>query len=249
MKNLLIINADDFGMSKSINNAITFCMNNNLINRTTLMVNMPYCSDAIDQAVKNNYIKQVGLHITLTEGYPLTKDILNTKFCVDGKMSRDIFKKNPISKIWLDSKTRKAVNKEIKAQIEEFIRLMGDVNIHIDSHQHVHMKPSIYFILLPLIKEYKISSVRKAINLPSKGEINIFKRIYRGGYNLILSKYDGLEIKYSGGIKAFDKELQINNGLIKGKTETWIHPDFENNKLIDRFYSENIFDFKDKWKY
>lgn len=42
MSNKLIINADDYGMSESINQAIEFCLVNEVIDRATLMVNMPY---------------------------------------------------------------------------------------------------------------------------------------------------------------------------------------------------------------
>lgn len=38
MSNKLIINADDYGMSESINQAIEFCLVNEVIDRATLMV-------------------------------------------------------------------------------------------------------------------------------------------------------------------------------------------------------------------
>ena len=37
----MVINADDFGYSESVNKAISDCFEKGLINRTTIMVNMP----------------------------------------------------------------------------------------------------------------------------------------------------------------------------------------------------------------
>ena len=38
----VIVNADDFGISEEVNNAIKLAFERGLIQRTTLMVNMPY---------------------------------------------------------------------------------------------------------------------------------------------------------------------------------------------------------------
>lgn len=42
----MIINADDFGYNQSVNRAIDECFKKKLINRTTIMVNMPYAEEA-----------------------------------------------------------------------------------------------------------------------------------------------------------------------------------------------------------
>ena len=44
----LIINADDFGISSSVNRAIVYAFSNNMITNTTLMVNMPYADEAVE---------------------------------------------------------------------------------------------------------------------------------------------------------------------------------------------------------
>lgn len=99
--NNLIINADDLGLSESVNDAIVYCLKNEYIDRATLMVNMPGTQDAINKIISNSLQDKIGLHINLTEGRPLTTKIINTEFCEDGFMTGKIFKTNPLSKVFL----------------------------------------------------------------------------------------------------------------------------------------------------
>ena len=99
--NNLIINADDLGLSESVNDAIIYCLKNEYIDRATLMVNMPGTQDAINKIISNSLQDKIGLHINLTEGRPLTTKIINTEFCEDGLMTGKIFKTNPMSKVFL----------------------------------------------------------------------------------------------------------------------------------------------------
>ena len=72
----IIINADDFGLNTSVNHAIIESFEKGLINSTTIMANMPGFDEAIDLAHKHNIINKTGIHLTLTEGEPLTTNIL-----------------------------------------------------------------------------------------------------------------------------------------------------------------------------
>ena len=69
----LIINADDFGLSKSISDGIVEGIKKGYITSTTVMANMPYAEYAINQAIENN-INCIGLHINLTVGKPIIKN-------------------------------------------------------------------------------------------------------------------------------------------------------------------------------
>ena len=68
----MVINADDFGYSESVNKAISDCFEKGLINRTTIMVNMPQAEAASELARTNGFFDKVGLHINLTEGKALS---------------------------------------------------------------------------------------------------------------------------------------------------------------------------------
>ncbi|MBQ7603262.1 MAG: ChbG/HpnK family deacetylase, partial [Clostridia bacterium] len=63
----LIINADDFGLSSSINRGIVECIEAGIISSTTMMMNTPYTAEAIKMA-KDMGLKNVGIHLNLTYG-------------------------------------------------------------------------------------------------------------------------------------------------------------------------------------
>lgn len=67
------MNADDFGLSKSISDGIIDGILGGYITSTTIMANMDYAEYAIKQATKNN-INCIGLHINLTVGRPIIKN-------------------------------------------------------------------------------------------------------------------------------------------------------------------------------
>ena len=66
----LIINADDFGLSKSISDGVIEGIKGEYITSTSIMANMEYAEYAIKEAVKHN-ITCIGLHINLTVGKPI----------------------------------------------------------------------------------------------------------------------------------------------------------------------------------
>lgn len=74
--NKRIVNADDFGASPSINQAIDYAFKEGIINRATLMVNMPYAQDAVQLAIDGGYIDKIGLHLCLDTGEQRLKSII-----------------------------------------------------------------------------------------------------------------------------------------------------------------------------
>lgn len=64
----VIVNADDFGASESVNDAVDYAFRKGIINRTTIMVTSPCCEDAMRRAFNGNYAGSVGLHLHLDGG-------------------------------------------------------------------------------------------------------------------------------------------------------------------------------------
>ena len=145
----LIINADDFGLSKSITDGIIDGINGGYITSTTCMVNMPYAEYAIQQAIKNN-IHCVGLHIVLTTGKPI---IPNRNLTTE---SGDFYyNKNQINRT--DLKYEDVYN-EIKAQINQFDKFSkGKLKIdHLDMHHHLFSNEIIKKAVLDIANEYNL---------------------------------------------------------------------------------------------
>lgn len=76
-----LINADDFGLSEEVNEAIIYGFQQGFLDRTSLMVNMPFCADAVRKARQYGFDDKVGLHLNLVQGTPLTEPI-KILFCV-----------------------------------------------------------------------------------------------------------------------------------------------------------------------
>ena len=68
----LIVNADDFGRSESVNRAICEAFEKGRVNSTTLMANMPAAKEAYELAKKGGFADKVGIHLNITEGMPMS---------------------------------------------------------------------------------------------------------------------------------------------------------------------------------
>ncbi|MGY3572280.1 carbohydrate deacetylase [Vibrio paucivorans] len=66
----LIMNADDFGLTESVNNAIVDCFKAGIVQSTTVMMNQPGTQHAAE-LYRAGKVTNVGLHFTVTAGKPL----------------------------------------------------------------------------------------------------------------------------------------------------------------------------------
>lgn len=66
----VIINADDFGLTRSVNDAIFELAQKGTITSTTVMTNMPFAEEAVELLPNKNI--SIGLHVTLTQGKPVS---------------------------------------------------------------------------------------------------------------------------------------------------------------------------------
>lgn len=126
----LIINADDIGYSKSITDGIIEGINYGCISSTSIMANMEYAEYAIKQLIKNN-IKEIGLHVTLTIGKPLT----NCPSLID-QNGNFLYNRKQIENPNLNAEE---VYNEIMAQFN-FVEKCGGGKIrinHITRHHHL----------------------------------------------------------------------------------------------------------------
>ena len=161
----IIVNADDFGKDENATGAILESFSKGFITQTTLMVNMSSSVDAVERAKKAGLQSRIGLHITLTEGCPLTSRIKGCRnFCApDGTFLRDGVR----CRQWRPyvGEELLALREELEAQIARFMKF-GLQLMHCDSHHHVHMIPPVFYVLAPLLMKYGFRSIRTGIDIP-----------------------------------------------------------------------------------
>ncbi len=226
----LIINADDFGISHEVNDAVCEAFRRFMITGTTLMVNMPYADEAVELAGREGFNLRVGLHLNLTSGVPLTGKIRNFPcFCgKDGRFNAS-FQKNTASRLHLTKEETEAASEEIEAQLKKYLSY-GLPLRHLDSHHHVHTDPSIYKPLEPLLKKYDFKSVRLSRNI--YGKISFLKALYKRRYNFRLRRTGVFTSDYFGSYLDFKHccDKMPENSL----TEIMVHPMYsDSGELID----------------
>ena len=145
----VIFNADDFGASIGVNLGIIDAHQYGVLTSTTLLINMPHTEHAIALA-KNHPNLGIGLHLNLTLGQPVTKNVPSLTDA-DGNFYHPTsieFKEMVINQDELEA--------EWRGQIEQFIQLAGRIPTHLDSHHHVHMDINRIPVIQKLAKEFGI---------------------------------------------------------------------------------------------
>ncbi|HEY4337225.1 MAG TPA: ChbG/HpnK family deacetylase, partial [Puia sp.] len=179
MRSRLIVNADGLGISNTVNRAILESIESGLVTSTSIMANMPGFEDAVgllrDHA--NGQIR-VGVHLNLTTGYPLSREILDCpRFCNDnGRFIYD--RKRRFFR--LSRSERRAAYKEMQAQIEKVLA-GGIIPAHLDSHHHFHTWWGVAPLVCRLGREYNVRRIRLTRNIGRPP--TLAKRIYKKLFN------------------------------------------------------------------
>jgi len=141
----LIVNADDFGLSPSVNEAVIRAHRDGILTSASLMVNEVGFDEAVKLAKENPKLG-VGLHLTLLQGHaalPPEK--------IPGLVnSRREFFNSPVGvgmKYFFNRNLREQLRAEIHAQFEKF-HAAGLPLDHVNGHLHLHLHPTIFKILM-----------------------------------------------------------------------------------------------------
>ena len=146
----LIINADDFGYSRSINEGIIYAHKKGLISSTSIMVNMPFAKHAINlwkgSTGGGYYRLGLGVHLNITKGPAVLKE-RSTLTDEDNIFTPKDFENEEFS-------YSEAYN-EMKAQIEETLAY-ADVD-HLNYHDPLLTKnANLVKVVVDLAKEYNL---------------------------------------------------------------------------------------------
>lgn len=253
----VIINADDFGMSRSVNTAIVDGYKRGILTSTCIMANMPWFDDAI---LKLPQIENIGLgvHLNIIEH----KTILEIPIKNSKLYDNNGFFNNGFLQILLKSfnkKFMKEVENEFRTQIETVLQYAHPD--HLDSHVHTHAIPGIFNLVCKLAKEYHIPCVRTQFEhlyfdgnkknfLNTKYYINLIKIIILNIFTLInhkTAKKYGIKTNdcvIGVGYTAMMNENTIQKGINKIRNKKEIlevicHPDLniERQSNLNEYYA------------
>jgi predicted glycoside hydrolase/deacetylase ChbG (UPF0249 family) len=123
VERILIVNADDFGASAGINRGILACHTRGVVTSTSLMVTGRAAREAV--AISRDHpALGVGLH-----------------WDVWGEDEREF-----------DLSDLGAVRDEFRRQLDEFVRLLGRMPTHVDSHRHAHRDAAVMPVFRALVE-------------------------------------------------------------------------------------------------
>jgi chitin disaccharide deacetylase len=124
---VLIVNADDFGLSRGVNRGVVDAHENGVVTSASLMVRQPGARAAAEYAREHSRLG-LGLHF----------DIAEWKFVGD--------RWTPLYEV-VPSRDASLVEREARRQVATFRALVGDDPTHVDSHQHVHRSEPVRSVL------------------------------------------------------------------------------------------------------
>jgi len=141
----LVVNADDFGRSHSINQAVVRAHREGILTTASLMANGEAAAEAVELARQNPRLG-VGLHVSLVCG---------TSALSPGEIpglvdARGNFGDYPIAagfRYFFRPELRRQLEREMAAQFEKF-RATGLTLDHVNGHLHFHLHPTIFRILM-----------------------------------------------------------------------------------------------------
>jgi len=153
----LIVTADDFGLALEVNAAVESAHKNGILTAASLMVGAAAAADAVDRARRLPSLK-VGLHIVLTDGYPVSPaSRLPNLVDGSGRFRGDLGRASV--RIFVDPMARRQVADEIAAQFEAFLATGLQLD-HVDCHKHWHLHPTISGLILDIGQRYGMTALR-----------------------------------------------------------------------------------------
>jgi predicted glycoside hydrolase/deacetylase ChbG (UPF0249 family) len=133
MSKILVVNADDFGRSRGINDGIVEAHERGIVTSASLMVRWPAAGQAAEYA-RSHPSMSMGLHVDLGEWAYRDEEGWVTLYEVEATDIED----------------------EVVRQLGTFRTLIGRDPTHLDSHQHVHRDEPARTVLRDLAGELSV---------------------------------------------------------------------------------------------
>lgn len=216
----LIVNADDFGFTRDVNEGIVECHRRGILTATTLMAN----GDAFDDAVKlarETPGLDIGCHLVMVGGRSL----------LTGRPLP------PTVSELLRALLRREVRpyEELSAQVRKIVAA-GIAPSHLDTHKHTHLAPPVLDAVARIGEEFGIRWVRRPFDFPLNANVPVAKRLTARALTVVRRRFH--RVLEARGLRTTDhfagfqitgrfraQELvQLLEALPDGTTELMVHP-------------------------
>jgi chitin disaccharide deacetylase len=213
----LVVNADDFGFTRDVNQGIVEAHCRGILTATTLMATGEAFEHAV-QLARENPSLDVGCHLVLVGAPPLPRTVLElTRALAAGRIK---------------------VFDELMAQVRRILDA-GLRPTHLDTHKHTHLLPPVLDAVARLSEEYKIPWVRRPFDFPATpGGISWTKRatsralgVVRRRFARVLARHGCRSTDHFAGFQITGRYTasdlaRLIRSLPEGSTEFMCHPGF-----------------------
>lgn len=253
----LIINADDFGRAKSVNESIFNLLKENRISSATLMPNVNYYEQAVNWSIQNS--DNIGLHLTFLND--------DNKFKYRSLSRSKSIEDNEGYLLWnRDEFSKKLKHKELRLEIDMQFNKLKESGIKI-SHVDIH-RYALYPTYNPIVYIYLCKKCKSEGGLPMRWARNGFIDVGSGIASLCdtdniakffaaISDLYGIPIPdyvfkfpYRSTFKTYDEKKRGFINMLKklpdGISEVHIHPSLlsEEIKEVNPTWQERVFEYE-----
>jgi predicted glycoside hydrolase/deacetylase ChbG (UPF0249 family) len=215
MPRVLVVNADDFGFTRDVNQGIVDAHRDGILTSTTLMATGPAFEDAIRLARENPTL-DIGCHLVLVGEAPFPDTVAQLTKAVALK--------------------RIDIYPQLRAQVLRILNA-GLRPTHLDTHKHTHLLPPVLDAVARLSEEFQIPWVRRPFDLPlttggGQWKTTAVSRAFgvvRGRFERVLRRHGCRPTDHFAGFQLtgrFDAGDLANliRALPEGSTEFMCHP-------------------------
>lgn len=236
----LILNADDFGLTRGINRGIIRAHRHGILTSATLMATGSAFDHAVEQARENPTLG-IGCHLVLTGGSAVAPreqipSLADKNGCLP---SLTVL----VANVTAGRVPPNEIETELRAQIEK-IRRAGIEPTHLDTHKHTHVHPTIMNALGRVAQQSGITRVRNPVedlrdswrSNRSDGVNTVRNLAAAATVRAVASRFKSISSKY--GLRSPDYFLglaitgqlgapalcRLIDALDEGQTEIMLHP-------------------------
>jgi predicted glycoside hydrolase/deacetylase ChbG (UPF0249 family) len=146
-----VVNADDFGFTRDVNEGIIEAHQHGILTAATLMANGDAFEDAVRLARENSSL-DIGAHLVLIGG----RSVAEPQRALPSSLPR-LLKEIVLRRI--------RIYDELTAQVRRILEA-GIRLTHLDTHKHSHLAPPVLDAVTRISDEFRIRWVRRPFDLP-----------------------------------------------------------------------------------
>jgi predicted glycoside hydrolase/deacetylase ChbG (UPF0249 family) len=211
----LVVNADDFGFTRDVNQGIIEAHRHGILTATTIMSTGAAFDDAVRLARENPTL-DIGVHLVLVGEPPFPMTVAQLMRAV--------------------ALGRIRIYEELSAQVQRVLDA-GLQPSHLDTHKHTHLFPAVLDAVARISEEFTIPWVRRPFDFPiapngiswQKRTVSRALGVVRGRFERVLARHGCRSTDHFAGFQItgkFDASdvAALIRSLPEGSTEFMCHP-------------------------